>query len=295
MNLTTLKTATSRGLLILKKYSPEILTGVGIVTNVLGTVMACRATTHLERVLDDHHADMIDLKDQLEYEGNDLDEKREKTKIYFHTVGKIAKLYAPAVAINTISIVCSFGSHKILKDRNVALMTAYSSLATAYNDYRQRVIDEYGEQKDEDYRLGVTQKEVTEIGKNGKEKTVVIDEADIAKGASPYARCFDELNPNYQPRADLNLMFLRNMQNWANDKLVTQGHLFLNEVYEMLGFDHTSAGAVVGWIAKKDEQVPFVDFGIYNLMDPTKRRFINGDESAVWLDFNVDGVIYNLI
>ena len=70
--------------------------------------------------------------------------------------------------------------------------------------------------------------------------------------------------------------------------------MFLNEVYEQLGFEHTSAGAVVGWIygGFGDD---YVDFGIFNESYKPARDFINGYNNAVVLDFNVDGVIYNQI
>lgn len=302
MNLATMKTTAiltiKKGALLAKKYSPEILTAVGIVTNIAGTVLAARATLHLEDILDSHAAKVNYIKEDQEI--SDAQKfKKELTKVYFHTVGSIAKLYAPTILVESVSIACSFGSHKILKDRNVALMAAYSSVATAYEQYRSRLIEEYGKEKDEEYITGVRHDEVVETvtGKNGKDKDIVkvVDSQDISKNASLYGRCFDELNDNFNKgRADLNLLFLRNIEQWANDRLILNGHLFLNEVYDALGFEHTQAGSVIGWVMGEGNQ-NHVDFGIYNLLDPSKRKFVNGDEAAVWLDFNVDGVIYNLI
>ena len=83
----------------------------------------------------------------------------------------------------------------------------------------------------------------------------------------------------------------------ANQKLQTQGYLFLNDVYKMLGFKPTKAGHVVGWIY--DEKHPigdnYVDFGIYDIENEATRRFMNGLEQNVILDFNVDGNIYDLL
>lgn len=297
-----LKLMASRSLLVIRKHAPEILTTVGVATNALSVFLACRATTKLTPILENHEVDVGFIKgdDWTNERGGDDEKARKKELrlVYIHTTKEIAKIYAPAVGTCMLSYTCLIGGHHILKSRNVALMTAYSGLETAYNAYRNRVIEEFGEQKDEDYRFGVTKKEekAVETTKSGKEKetTKVVDMIDITRKSSPYARCFDELNPNFNGDPTVNLMFLRHIQDWMNDKLIQKGHLFLNEVYEALGFDDTQAGSVVGWVMKKDQE-NFVDIGIYNLADPTKRMFVNGDMNAVWLDFNVDGVIYNLI
>jgi hypothetical protein len=61
----------------------------------------------------------------------------------------------------------------------------------------------------------------------------------------------------------------------------------------MLGFDHTSAGQVVGW--KVNHGDSFVDFGLFDGDNLATRNFVNGHEKSILLDFNVDGVVYNLI
>ena len=86
-------------------------------------------------------------------------------------------------------------------------------------------------------------------------------------------------------------------QNFLNEKLQTQGYLFLNDVYEMLGFDKVNYGQVVGWIFDQDHPIGdnYVDFGIWDIHDQQKRRFVNGHERSIILDFNVDGPILDLM
>ena len=78
---------------------------------------------------------------------------------------------------------------------------------------------------------------------------------------------------------------------------VDRGHLFLNELREMLGLGKTQAGNVVGWIY--DEKNPvgdnYVDFGIFDQDDERKRAFVNGWERSILIDPNVDGNILELI
>ena len=137
---------------------------------------------------------------------------------------------------------------------------------------------------------------VDENGNETVQKSIVnsMENKSIAEH-SEYARFFDELCPDWQKDPEYNLMFLRHMQNFATDKLRSKGHLFLNEVYDMLGIPRTKAGQVVGWIY--DEKNPngdnYVDFGIFNSSRADNRRFVNGCEPVIIIDPNVDGEILN--
>ena len=93
---------------------------------------------------------------------------------------------------------------------------------------------------------------------------------------------------------EYNLIFLRCQQNYANDLLKARGHVFLNEVYDMIGVPRSKAGSVVGWILTGNAGDHFIDFGIFDDEDNI-RDFVNGREGSILLDFNVDGVIYDKI
>ena len=114
---------------------------------------------------------------------------------------------------------------------------------------------------------------------------------------SPYARLFDDTCVGWTKDPEYNLMFLKDQEKYANQLLKSKGHLFLNEVYDMLGFPRTKAGAVVGWIYNEEE--PYgdncVDFGIYNTAILKNCDFVNGYSKTVILDFNVDGNIIDWI
>ncbi len=70
-----------------------------------------------------------------------------------------------------------------------------------------------------------------------------------------------------------------------------RGYIFLNEIYEDLGFESTETGNVVGWLLGNGDS--HVDFGIFR-GDQTI-DFVNGREATILLDFNVDGSILSLI
>lgn len=115
------------------------------------------------------------------------------------------------------------------------------------------------------------------------------------RSLSNYARIFDDSLPGWSKDSEYNLMYLKNQEQYANDKLKAEGHLFLNDVYEMLGLPKSKAGQMVGWIYDEDNPVGdnFVSFGIFEI--PNNHDAINGYKCVFILDFNVDGEILSKI
>lgn len=291
-----------------KKHSPEILVGAGIVGVVGSTIMACKATTKLDEILAEPKEKIETIHKFMEDpeevpEGKDYsveDGKRDLTIVYTQSALQVAKLYAPAVILGTVSIAAILGGHHILRKRNFALAAAYATIDKGFKEYRGRVIERFGEELDRELKYNIKAKEVEEtvVNEDGTESTVkkTVSVANPSE-YSDYARFFDDGCTGWTKDPEFNLMFLKDQQRYANDLLKTRGHLFLNEVYDMLGIPRCTAGQVVGWIY--DEKQPigdnFVDFGIYDIHNEAKRNFVNGYERTILLDFNVDGDIMNLI
>lgn len=297
MNFEPLKNAVtsnvSRQIIKTKKNSPTIFFAAGVVGVVGSTVLACRATLKLPELLDkaEEVEETIKHFEHPQYTEKDRDHDLMKTKT--KTTVAIFKLYAPAVTVGAVSIAALTGSHVALNRRNTALMAAYSALDKGFREYRDRVREEFGDEKDLEFRHGSETHIETIIGDDDEAKTV---EHKVAPAGMPsiYARWFDEGSSSWSRQPEYNNLFLNSQQNYANDLLRSRGHLFLNEVYDMLGIPRSKEGAVVGWVISKEGD-NFVDFGVYDGDNPRKRRFVNRDERSVLLDFNVDGVIYDLI
>ena len=289
----------------IKKHSPEILLVAGVVGAVASAVMACRATIKAKEIVDKSKEDIAIIHDcmaneTLKENGEYSDEqgKKDLTIAYTNTAVDLAKMYGPSVILGTLSIASILTSNNILRGRNVALAAAYAAVDKSYKEYRGRVREKYGEEADKELTFDIKAKEVekTVVDEKGKEKKVKETVLDSNSNAhSPYAKVFDELNDNWENDSEYNTMFLRKTERWANDYLKSHGYLFLNDVYKALGFQPTRAGQVVGWIYDPINSVGdnYVSFGIDNLYDNGVRLFVNGNESAVWLDFNVDGDILN--
>lgn len=283
-----------RQVLTLQKHSPTLLFGAGIVGVVGTVVLASRATLKVEGILDEH-SKTLEKINVVEIAGySEEDRQKDKVVLYIQTALKFTKLYGPAVLIGAASIASLTGSHYILTQRNTGLMAAYAALDKGFRAYRERVIADVGEDKDREYRHGVETVEITKKTKNGEKTTTEVRAAGLP---SIYAKFWGlDTSTSWNPQPEYNLMFLRAQQNYFNDQLQARGHLFLNEVYDQLGLDHTKEGALVGWVKDSKNGDNFVDLGIFNKeMQPQHFDFFTGREDGVWLDFNVDGVIYDLI
>ena len=286
------------------KHSPEILAGVGVVGVVGSLVMACKATTKLSDILENSKEQLDKIKEvaadpAYEEKYSQDDAKKDTTITYVQTAMKVTKLYAPSVILCASSLGCLLTSNNILKKRNAALSAAYMTVDKSFKEYRKRVADRFGEEVEKEIRYNIKAEEITKVDEDGNEVTEtvkVMDGTDDPNSYSDYARFFDESCAAWQNDAEYNLTFLKAQQQYANDLLKAKGRLFLNEVYRMLGIDETKAGQVVGWVYNPDNPTGdnFVDFGIYNMQRERVRAFVNGYEPNILLDFNVDGVIWDL-
>lgn len=283
----------ARSALLAQKSSPEVLLAAGIVGMVGSTVLACRATLKMDTVLDETKEKLNTAKTLQHEDYSERDRQRDISLIYYQTGIKVVRLYAPAIVLGGLSIYALTTSHSIMTKRTVALTAAYGALEKGFNEYRGRVIEKYGEEEDQHFRYGSQDIEIVDE-KTGKKKTVKrVSTSDLP---SIYARFFDMSSRSWSKEPEYNMLFLQCQQNYANDLLHSRGHVFLNEVYDLLGLERSKAGAVVGWVLSKNGETDnYIDFGVFDGKTQAARDFVNGFEGSILLDFNVDGVIYDKI
>ncbi len=308
ISLTSVKNLTTNSLgrtgLILSKKSPEILLGIGVVGVVVGTVLACRATLKATKIIEEGKETLDAVNHVREQQTNEAiyseaDYKRDIAITYVKTGAELVKLYMPAIAVTGISIALIIGSHNILSKRNAAIAAAYKLMESSYQQYRERVRAEYGDEIDRKLRFGEKEVKGIETTAKGKEKEVtkkVLDNKDIA----PYSFIFsEETATQYKRDWGMNYNLLKSYQNYANDRLRIRGHIFLNEILDDLGLERTKPGVVVGWVkgynVHNPDNAKYVDFG---LDDPVNEQLEDQREAMIqpwYLNFNVDGNIHDLI
>jgi hypothetical protein len=103
---------------------------------------------------------------------------------------------------------------------------------------------------------------------------------------------FDEKNTNWQPQAEYNLMFLRMQQNYANDLLVRRGHVFLNDIFDLLDIKRTPEGAIGGWLFGVNGGL--IDFGLFggSVENPIEQL---KEKGSVLLTFSIIPSMYTHI
>ena len=285
MNISpTIQKSLSRGLLQLQKHAPAILTSVGVGAVLVGGVLAAKNTLKLEETIDAGEDRLRWTNEQIA-EGSVKESAR--AAVYVRNVAEVVKLYALPTSLTVGGLICILSSHKILSKRNAALAAAYNGLAASYEAYRDRVREEYGEEKEREIFLG----ERTEIveGENGK-KVKVKRLVDGEHTANPYRFVYDQHNDNWTGFHDENLFRLQVAQNMYNDLLKAKGHVFLRDILNTLGIQETPASCITGWVYDPDNPDHngdnFIEFNV---------RDYQSEYGYILLDFNVDGTIFDKI
>lgn len=286
MNLGIVTRLAGRAGLVLSKHAPTILTAAGTVGFIGTTVLASKATLKVEETLAEETALLVKVHEAHE-DGKltDKDATRDKVILYTRMTTKLAKLYAPALILGAASIASLVTGHGIMLKRNASLAAAYAAVDQAFKTYKKKIESKFGKDAVLDALVSNTEQEIAD-------NALTLEAVAAVDKVSPYGVIFDEDNHNWSADEDLARLHLTCQQQYANDILQSRGHIFLNEVYKMLGFPHTPAGAVTGWVKGNGDD--FVDFNIFDGIFEGEDK--NGRTVTKWaLDFNVDGVMYDKI
>lgn len=301
----------------LKKHSPEILVVTGVVGTVVSAVMACKATTKIDFVLEETKTKVDVIHEGTEtgtvrgylsngevgmvpYDASDA--QKDLAIVYGQTALKMARLYGPAILVGATSIACILAGHNITRKRNLALAAAYTVVDTGFKKYRSRVVERFNEKLDKELLYDVKSQEVVETvtDEAGNETTVTktVTVGNPMSAMTPYTFPFNEdTSIAWVPDIDKNKFFLLQQQNFANERLKAEGRLFLNDVLKMVGLPQCRMGQAVGWVydSKEEHADGYIDFGVFDMNVETNRNFTAGLKNAVWLTFNVDGdILYSM-
>lgn len=238
----------------LKRCAPDILVVIGVGMVIGATVTAVKKGAEGKDILEKHNEKREKIGERTK------ENAKEVASLYKDTAVNLTKTYGKEVAVMGAGIGMIFYSHHILKQRNAALLAAYTALNESFNKYRNRVMSE----KDipESEGAGKRPKETHFV--NGIE----VDENGLPVGAvctdpnaiSPYAFIFGPSSPLWRNHPETNYQQLRNIQECVQKNYDTKGYLLWNDVLDAFGEDRTSAGAVMGW--KKGFSEDYIDLGV---------------------------------
>lgn len=279
---------------VISAHAPEILMAVGAVSVTAGAVTVATQTTKLEDALSDireaqeEHKAKYGLMDPKEY-------KKELVAIKLAAVKKVAKIYAGPVLLISGGMTCFFSAFGIMKKRQGVLVASLAAANKAFEEYRARVIEDQGADKDKEYLYGLKKKTITSevVDENGKKKKVT--EEVFEQDASMISRYAIRFTPEFTAEAvddiTTNEAVLGSIQSYWNSILPARKKVFLNEIYHELGIDETMESRLVGWDYDNDEhgdgkiKFEIIRTIVYDANDP------HGWHKELIVDFNVDGDI----
>jgi len=298
-----------------KFRSPELLIGAGVVGLVGAAVVAVRRGVRWHSAA---KAEIVhDLETIKKAEGSPQYTREDKVQDYARVIGKgvwsFTQIYGPSVAAGVASVVSILAGTGVLKGRLAAMTSAAATAQAALERYRSRVREKLGEDADYEFAYEVSAKKAKIKHEDGTKESLVTYHLVPSSGewmaASPYSRLWDENAMEWCANRDIQFLTLRSLENHFNQELNARGVVFLNDVYKALGLPMSKDAALVGWI--KDYEKPkmaklaaelgrvpgdgVISFGVFENESPSARAYLAGDDNRVVLDFNVDGVIYDLI
>ena len=204
---------------VLKKHSPEILTGLGISGMILTTISAVKATPKA-----------LQLVDEKEIKDNKRLTKRE-------IVATTWKCYIPAALTGVCSAACLIGANSINVRRNAALAAAYAISVQDLADYKKKALEVVGEKKERAIR--------DEIAKD-KLKNDRVDTMPIISTGRGKVPCYDYLTKRL---FESDMETLRKAENNLNKRLREEDYITLNEFFSEIGLEETDQviGETLGW------------------------------------------------
>ena len=257
----------------LRRYSPEILTGMGITGMITTTIMAVKATPKALKLLDEE----VQYRIQNNYRDDDKNidglikvtgDENSDLEYYKLPIKDVIKAtwlcYIPAAITGTVSIICLIGASSVNFRRNAALATAYTISETALKEYQEKVIETIGEKKERSIKDA--------IAKDRIEKNPV-NESQVIVTNKGETLCYDMLSGRYF-KSDIDK--IKKIINELNHRLLTEMYISLNDLYYELGLDTVKLGDELGWN---------VDKGLIDVHFSS--QLANGERPSLVLDFKI--------
>ena len=208
---------------VLTKYSPGILTGIGIAGMIGATFMAVKATPKALYLIETK-------KEESEVE--------ELTPV--ETIKTCWTCYIPATLTTVLSAACLIGASTVSAKRNAALATAYSISEAALREYQEKVVEVIGEKKEKAVRDAVAKDQI-ERDPVTKSEVVIID-------SNSNTLCYEPLSGRYFKST---IDKIKKAEIKLDRQMIQEMYVSLNDFYWEIGLDGTDLGDQMGWNLSK--------------------------------------------
>lgn len=297
----------------LRQNAPVIGIIFGIGALIASGVAAAVASRKADDILDDHKELLEEIKEAKE-EGA-IEEKvasKEIARCYGQTAWKLFRRFAPAIGLAVVGSALIIAAYKcehtrMLEehDKYLGASAALSAALADFKGYRERVVDRFGEEIDNELLYDIKKEEVEEkiTDEKGKEKTVkkeVLNAENAGKaGCGYYAKWFKkDTSAEWVNSAEMNKVTVEMAELEANQRLEIKGMLTVNDVHDILRMLdeygqplRTKAGQIMGWVYDP-EKAHQIEFGLEN---PINEDASNGKSTDWLITLNPEGPVYELM
>lgn len=208
----------------IKSNSPEILTGLGAAGVVTTSYLSVKAGMATVRRL----------------------ESDDPTAPFKEKAKKTWKLYIPPAAAGVATIGCIIVAGRGSSRRAAAAATAYSLTERAFSEYRDKVIEQIGENKEQKIRDELAQERINRNPPPESNQVVIVGPGQVL--------CCEAYTGRYF-RSDMEL--LRKAQNEVNAEALRGLRASLSGFYYLVGLEPTSQSDYQGWDFEKIMELRF--------------------------------------
>ena len=211
--MTTMRSLTRSVEKSIRDNSPAILTSLGVTGALTTAYLAAKASFRAARKID-AEAPCSPVKDKAQL---------------------VWKMYIPTAAAATMTVACVVGGAKIGAKRAAAAYSLMAITDKAFDEYKEKVVEQLGEKKEEKIRAEIAQDRMADG------PGIVV----VGKGS---VLCYEMYTGRY---FNSDMETLRSAQNTINEQLIAHNDANLNDLYHLLGLPGTSYSSTGGWTSDK--------------------------------------------
>ena len=236
--------------------SPLILTAIGCVGTVTTAVLASKATIKAVDIIAQEQL-RLDLTSPQE-RAYQLDNKDRVLLVW--------KEFMPAIVSGVGTITCIICANRIGTRRAAAMAAAYSLSERAFVEYKDKVVEQIGKNKEQKVRDEVMQDRMTRDRVDAQEIFATGGGGDL---------CYEKFTARYFYSSMENI---KHAQNRVNHDINNGVYASLSDFYDYLGLDHTGVSDELGWNGD-------------HLMDITfSTTLADGNRPCIAFDYRVEPV-----
>lgn len=222
--MATMKTILKSAETFVVNNSPGILTGLGVAGTVSAAVLAAKGGFKASKWLEETDPNQM----------NDLKENVKQTW----------KFYIPAAAVGTVTIAAIIGANQIGSRRAAAFAAAFKLSEQLSEDYKKKVVETLGLQKEEKLRGDLAHDKMT---KNPPPQGMIVV-------AGSNVLMYDELSGRYFEGQVENV---KKAVNEINHRVLNYYCASLTEFYDKIGLTATAYSDSTGWNTDELLEVQF--------------------------------------